>query len=134
MTETLRLTNLISGSTRIPPRLWYVPQSRTQASRMVLLRSPCARWHVRTASWQKLSTESVVIVTSPFGASAGPIGMAADWFGDRISGVRESRADVKCVMKVCAARILPFCRYLRNGQMSGAGEKGITHGMVPRSA
>lgn len=99
-----------------PPLLWYVPHSRTQASRIALFCVPWARWHVRTASWVKFSTESVVnIISSVWPSLLVPIGIGADWSVETSSGRLDVICDENCVMNVRAASMLPLRRYLFMG-------------------
>jgi len=86
-----------SGDANTPPRLWYVPHSLIQLSRITLFFSPCARWHVNTAICAKLIMASLVIIIS----SDVPTATAEAWRS------LES-AEVKWIMNVRAARILPF--------------------------
>jgi hypothetical protein len=51
-------------------------------------------------------------MTSPFSSSGEPIGREMGSVTERYEGNRANRVMVKCVMNVCAARILPFWRYL----------------------
>lgn len=84
------LTFLTSCFAIMPPLLWYVPQSRTQASRIGLFLSPCARWHTRTASCAKLITESVVnVISSCSPSTAFPTGIGDGWLDESSEGRRE---------------------------------------------
>lgn len=84
------LTFLTSLFATMPPLLWYVPQSRTQASRNALFFSPCARWHARMASCVKLTAGSVVNVISSCSPSTGfPTGIGVGWWEESNDGRRE---------------------------------------------
>lgn len=120
----------ISGRARGPPLLWYVPHRRTQHSLGTLLLSPLARWHVATASCAKLTKESEVMRTSSEPSPLTGTEAALDVRDD-------GRPLTNCLMKVLAARILPFWRYLlarKVNQSVGSRSIDCTNGITPRIA
>jgi hypothetical protein len=112
-----------SGWARIPPRDWYVPQRRTQASRAVLFCAPAARCTVRTASWAKFNRESSVTrISSPLAQTG------------RVSPVGEMY-EIRPARKVREARMLPLSKYLHI--ISHTQQhicEGEAYGRVPRRA
>ena len=87
--------------------------------------SPCARWQVTTAIWEKLRSESVVITTS----SLSPAGILAE-----VVRNDDGRPATKCLMKALAAKIFPFSRNLWFVSASVIRYTRRTYGITPRKA
>lgn len=97
----------MSGMDRTPPLLRYVPHNLTHASCSLRFEAPCARWHVLTASCEKLRVWSVVNIIS---SEVPGIESGADSSFERRDGCAVVTSDVNCVMNVRAANMFPSKR------------------------